>query len=554
MNLFVAKKPIFIFPIFILLLSCGGNKSTTNDDNVIMDIFSEKKVDAEAVGKDVQAYLGANPSFLVFEKDTFRNIKELQEMYTANESKSIWLSSKGVSKNANTILAQIDSLQKDGLEPNELYLQSLKKLADKINNNNANAAEKQQFDLGLSLAATKACNAMIHGGSISKDYNKDWFNKQDSGFVASKHIMRFLLNDSAAYTFNSLKPSMPEYAKFKNKLQELLNIKQAGGWPMIDGLKDSLLEGIDYPNLPKLRKRLQLEIGVPTNLTSTKMDADVRKAILQFQYQQDLRLSGKLDTSTLKKLNITVGTKINILKNNLERLRWIQKDLHQPYIWVNIPRMELEYKDKDTTQFKMRVVVGRKDRPTPTLNAVMSNVVINPGWSVPPTIMKEEIVPGIGRRGNGYLKRKGLKAFYRGREVDASRINANNFKQFSIQQKPGLNSALGAVKFNMPNPHAIYLHDTPHRNDFVKYYRAYSSGCVRVEKPRDFAEFVLQDTNYSKPKIDSMIRKKITKEVVMKKKVEVHLVYLTNGLDSAGNVLYLRDIYNKDAEMQTRWK
>jgi L,D-transpeptidase YcbB len=113
---------------------------------------------------------------------------------------------------------------------------------------------------------------------------------------------------------------------------------------------------------------------------------------------------------------------------------------------------------------------------------------------------------------------------------------------------------LQVVKFNMPNRHAIYLHDTPHREDFVKNYRAFSSGCVRVHKPREFAEFLLQDTLYTKLKIDSIARTKQTKDVRLKENLDVHIVYLTNGVDSAGNIMYWRDIYAQDAKFAGIWK
>jgi L,D-transpeptidase YcbB len=547
------KISVLLFSVIVLNNACKNGNSIQKPTEIIADIFNKDILDPVNIGKLVATDI-TNNAALVFQGDSIKNMAELQQLYKAFNNQPIWLTGDGVTKNGQDVLKNIIALQEDGINPQQLYVKQLQDLQQQILQKNCTDSIAKTYELGMSIACIKACKAMIYGQYNTSSYTKDWFNSNDTSFKVANYVSNTITKDSLAYLFKNLTPTLPEYAKFKAKLKELETIEKAGGWPLVSGLSDSLPIGFKNANIIKLRERLNKEIGVPKDVISNEMTTDVLTAINDFQYLHDLRLTGKLDTSTLKRLNQPIASKIKNIKSNLERIRWIQKDLHQPYVWVNVPKMDLEYIDNDSTQFKMKVVVGRTSRPTPMLNAIMSNVVINPGWNVPPTIMEEEVVPGIARRGGGYLSRRGLKAFYHGHEVDGSRINKNNYKAFSIQQKPGLNSALGAVKFNLPNPQAIYLHDTPHREDFVKYYRAYSSGCIRVSKPRDFAEFVINDSSYSKNNIDSMIRRKITKEVPLKQKVEVHIVYLTNGLDSLGNVLYLRDIYSKDAAMQGLWK
>jgi murein L,D-transpeptidase YcbB/YkuD len=233
---------------------------------------------------------------------------------------------------------------------------------------------------------------------------------------------------------------------------------------------------------------------------------------------------------------------------NMERMRWLKHDFPQPYIWVDVPKMELDYIEHDSVQYNMKVVVGTHRRPTTMLDARLENIVLSPPWTVPPVIMKEEIVPGIARRGGSYLSRRGLTAYdRRGRIVNASKINATNYKRYTVGQAPGYSSSLGEVKFNLPNPWSIYLHDTPHREDFVKTQRARSSGCIRVHRPKEFAAFLLQDTlQYSYAKIDSICKLRETVFIELNRDIMVHIVYLTNSLDSTGNVMYLKDIYAWD--------
>jgi L,D-transpeptidase YcbB len=546
---------ILFFVVLLCTISCNNNSNNTSQPTeIIKNIFSKDIINITAVEENIAKIILLDSNAFVFEKDSIKNIKDVKDLYAANSNKAIWISGDGVTKNSIAMLNNIIALQEDGMNTNKFYTTVLQNWQQQIIQKKCTDSIATLYEIGMSIACIKATKAIVKGQYQAKQFNDDWFNKNDSAFVVSNAISKSIQSDSLAYLFTDLLPKIPEYKALKNKLKMLLELEKKGTWETITGLSDSLPIGLKNENIIKLRQRLQAEIGLPKNIESNTMDADLQAAINYFQYLHDLKLTGKLDTATTKRLNQTLASKIKMIKSNLERIRWIPQQINQPYIWVNVPKMELEYINNDSTQFKMRVVVGRTSRPTPTLNAVMSNVVINPGWNVPPTIMEEEIVPGIARRGGSYLSRRGLKAFYHGREVDASRINSKNYKAYSIQQKPGLNSALGAVKFNLPNPHAIYLHDTPHREDFVKYYRASSSGCIRVSKPRDFAAFVINDSSYSKQNIDSMIRKKVTKEVPLKQKVDVHIVYLTNGIDSLGNVLYLRDIYNKDAAMQELWK
>jgi murein L,D-transpeptidase YcbB/YkuD len=215
---------------------------------------------------------------------------------------------------------------------------------------------------------------------------------------------------------------------------------------------------------------------------------------------------------------------------------------------VNIPQMNLSVFSKDSPVFYMRTVVGRASRPTPVIDAAMKHVVVSPPWTVPPTILEKDVLPGVLRRGGGYLARKGLKALDgNGKPIDPSMITMANYKRFSYTQKPGYNSSLGEIKFNMPNSESVYMHDTPHREDFPKANRALSSGCVRVHKPKEFARFVLNDSvKYSFTKIDSMCKERKTKYIPIGKPMQVYFAYLTAGVDSTGHFMYPADIYSWD--------
>ena len=217
--------------------------------------------------------------------------------------------------------------------------------------------------------------------------------------------------------------------------------------------------------------------------------------------------------------------------------------------------MELFFKRGGGDVMHMRVVVGKPVRQTPSLNANMANIVINPPWGVPPTILKQDVGPGISKSGSRkYLAKKGLKAYDRkGNKIDPSQITMANFKRYQYKQDPGDDNSLGYVKFNLPNKWDIYLHDTPHRNDFGNSYRALSSGCIRLHKPQEMALYILgeiEKKKYDQNKLDSLIHTHHTVWELLRNKIPVHIVYLTAFQDTTGNhVHFARDVYKRDVRL-----
>ena len=173
---------------------------------------------------------------------------------------------------------------------------------------------------------------------------------------------------------------------------------------------------------------------------------------------------------------------------------------------------------------------------------------------MPPTILKQDVVPGFAKSGKKYLDQKGLKAYdKKGKVVNASRLTAKNLKNYTYKQDAGDDNSLGYVKFNLPNPWDIYLHDTPHRGDFGKSFRALSSGCIRLQHPQEMAIFILSDLegrNYTQGRMDTLIETHKTRWEVLKTKIPVHIAYLTAFEDTTGkHVQFTRDIYHRDDKL-----
>jgi len=478
--------------------------------------------------------------------DSSYDSKVLINLYKGDNPKPIWINGDGVSAKGMQLLSELKNIDDDGLKPKDYLFDSLNNIQAQIKSKSVGERKLAVFELMMSYAFERAGKHLLMGKLVPLKLNEEWQNTNDSIWDADSSFIR-LENESVSAIYESLRPAHPWYKRFREVNRALKEL----GTATVDfsDIPANIQIGDSALSIPVLRRTLKQLVGRPFEVTSDKWDSNIEGAIKAYQKKNDLAESGKFDSQSRSSLIEKVDVKKVRLALNMERLRWLKKDFYEEFIWVNIPQMMVEYFEQDSVTFSMRSVVGRLSRKTPTLDSRMTNIVFNPPWYIPPTIMKEEIVPGIARRGGSYLTRRGLVATRGGRKVNPSRINKGNYMNYAVMQKPGRNSALGSVKFNFPNFEAIFLHDTNHRGDFGRKYRAKSSGCIRVQHPRDFAEFMLRDSTYSLPKIDKIIKRKNTQSVKVKRDIGVHIVYLTNAVDSQGNVVQVNDLYKWDKEM-----
>lgn len=543
--------PGFLGSFLILFLSAcdagfsNGDKNGEKDPETIVQALNWKP---EALSQSIREKVMEWPKDSSYNPDdTFIVEQELLRLYDQVEFQPFWIKTEGVPHYATDMVAQLADLRYDGLSDSFYNASTLKSMQQSLDP--GNTASIANWEIEMSKTFIQASHDLLSGRYFYQKQNKEWKNRNDSMINWKKIFQSSTTAGDFKEVFNQMRPNHRWYRALRNEFIRLDTLRSGFQTLQVTALKDSIPMGFVSPEIVSVRKRLYAEIALPTDTSNQTWTPDLLEALKFFQYRHQIRETGKMDTATIRRLNTNLDEKLRKLALNMERMRWLRHDFQQPFIWVNIPKMDMEYVEKDSIQFAMRVVIGRPGRPTPSLDSKIENIVFSPPWIVPPTIMREEVVPGIARRGGSYLARRGLKAYdRRGRVVNASMINSKNFRSFSIGQAPGYRSSLGEVKFNMPNPWSIYMHDTPHREDFVKFNRAYSSGCVRVHKPKEFAAFLLRDSlKYSYSMIDSICKKRKTIFVPMKRQVNVHFVYLTTSVDSAGNVMFLKDVYNWDA-------
>ena len=278
----------------------------------------------------------------------------------------------------------------------------------------------------------------------------------------------------------------------------------------------------------------------------------VTEAVKRFQVRHGLAVTGTMTPRTLSALNVPVQKRIKQLEASLERLNDMNFPFGQRYVVVNIPAAFAEAVESDTVVRRYRVIVGKTEKPSPTLTAEITSVNLNPTWTVPSSIAKTEISAHM-RKDPGYLSRMHMDVLdahdtlIDPRSVDWSGARAPNF---TVRQQSGAWNALGAVKIDMPNPYSVYMHDTSQRNLFNDDYRFDSHGCSRVDNVRDLAAWLVKDMpQWGRASIDAAIATGQRQDIHLPKKVPVAWIYLTAWMTKDQTVQFRNDIYDRDEQL-----
>jgi L,D-transpeptidase YcbB len=271
-----------------------------------------------------------------------------------------------------------------------------------------------------------------------------------------------------------------------------------------------------------------------------------------FQARHTLHEDGAFGPATLAAMNVPVTERIQTVRLNLDRWRWLPRDLGEEFLLVNVAGFELELVARDSVIESMNVVVGRTANRTPLFRDSVQYVVVNPYWNVPMSIAREEIIPAL-RQDPYHLERNGYEVLYGDRVVDSRSIRADELEtgRYLIRQRPGPNNALGAVKFMFPNDMNIYLHDTPADHLFSQETRAFSYGCIRVERPADLARVLL--TRYGGQddgEYDRLRAAESERWVTLETRVPIYILYFTAWAREDGTLLFHPDIYDRDEALR----
>ena len=344
------------------------------------------------------------------------------------------------------------------------------------------------------------------------------------------------------------------YNRLTAALAHYRGIAEQGGWPELPP-GPALKPGQQDVRVPLLRRRLALEgdLIAPVSEDDDRYGTTLEAAVRRFQDHHGLAVDGIVGPATRRALNVDIEARIAQISINRDRYSQFPRDLGERYLIVNAAAAMLELIENEQTVFASRVIVGAPRTPTPVLQGTIDGVVFNPSWYIPRSIIVNEILPKL-RRDPRYLAKENIVIIARqsdpfGLAIDWSRISARQFTS-RLRELPSPHNALGRIKFDLHSPYSIYLHDTPEKALFERPTRFLSHGCVRVERPRELAAYLLADQGWNEDRIDATIALETTQRVSLTSPLPVYLTYLTAFVDAQGVVQFRDDVYGRDRRLK----
>jgi murein L,D-transpeptidase YcbB/YkuD len=481
------------------------------------------------------------------------NVAALRPLYRARAYQPIWLRDTGrLSRAGKTLLAQLDGVDQDGLDPAHFHVDEVRAL---LASSEAEAPAKLELLLS---------HLLIHYATDVGAGRLDPKQVDPKLFVFPREIRGTSIVENATRArdleqyLDGLAPQSDAYRRLRSALKHLRDVARAGGWPKIpDGL--ALKPGLSDSRTATLRARLRATGELAAGGEDIVFDAPLEVAIKRFQARNGLTVDGVVGSATRAALNVTVHDRIEQIIVNMERLRWLPDALGPDYVVVNIADFSLTAVQGGKERMAMRVVVGRLYRQTPIFVSKIEAIEANPFWTVPAIIAKEDLLPKI-IADPSYLVRNRFEVFSGSREaarkldplqIDWAGLSGRGFP-YKLRQEPGANNALGRYKFHFPNPFAVYLHDTPSRELFKSPQRTFSSGCIRLEDARALASLLLEgESQVTKDALDEAVSSGVNKTFRLSRSLPIVVTYATAWVDDVG-VLQLRpDIYGRDAALAT---
>lgn len=524
----------FYFVFFIVgILSCKDKIKFYQYDNAsyfpeIAMFNNEKvKIDSTLINKE-------NDSLLL-------------EFYIKYNNYSIWHKKEYRS----FIINEIKNCENDGLNPEDYNFSKLN--VSNKDYNSFSESEVANYDILLSKSARLFVSNINKGKLNPYKLYSDW-DLGKKQIDENKILFDCIDNDNFSNAIESVKPQHFVYKQLKNALIKLKSYPDKS-FDNID-IKEKITPGSSSEYVVKMKRKLLFwgDLKGKDSALTKVYDQPTQEAVIKFQKRHGLFPDAIVGKGTIEALNFTKSQRIEQVVANMERWRWCVNDLGNHYILVNIPDYKLTvYKNNDSI-LTHKVVVGKVSRKTPILSSKISNIVLNPTWTVPPTILREDVFPAALRNKIAF-RRKGLRIINsNGKEISPSAWKKVNANKYRYVQNPSRNNSLGSMKIDFPNNYSVYLHDTNHRNLFVNNFRALSSGCVRVENPLHLAKYIINDSiNWNEEKITNKTQNKPlrTTFIKIKEDIFVHQFYYTAWFEN--EILQFRDdVYGYDSDLYSK--
>lgn len=526
---------------FVFLLSCKEEKkSSDTGGGFFSNLFSSESLTELDPSEVTQALDELKATGVLSMED------EVHSFYARRDGKPFW----NTDALRKAYLNQLNQTEKDGLRPEDYHLQALKELQETAPESPQDHAH---LEILLSDSFLNLAHDLFYGKLDPRELHEIWDVERESLQLDS--IANNIENDNQLTALlEDLRPNHPVYQGLVQSLSEIReSLKEEQ--PVFDQIPtgEAIEPGDTDSRIPAIGARLQqLDfLDTSVDLGSTTYTPELEEAITAFQQSKHMAADGIIGKTTLRELNMTLEDRYKQVLVNLERWRWYPRDLGQHYILINIPQYKLVVvKDGDTIR-SHNVVAGTKQRQTPIFSDQLDHIVLNPTWTLPPTIKSEDVLPKAANDPSYFANNNMIVSSAQGETVDPSTVDwsSSAARNYTITQRPGATNPLGRVKIMYPNQYSIYLHDTPAQGLFERSERAASSGCVRVEGALELAQYVVQNQpSGSKEEIDSVLQTGKTTNVSISEPIKVYHFYWTAWRE-AGETQFTEDVYSMDQKI-----
>lgn len=453
--------------------------------------------------------------------------KQVVSMYQKNSYNFIWYDKKGRKETADVIYNKINNLFEDGVLSKVPYKETLDALFQKTS-----AKPDIDVELFLSNYYFYYANKVLQGIDDTKSDELGWYLPREKKSYIT--YLDSLLVDPKL--IDKKERHIEQYYKMKTVLKRYRDIEEKGGWNAVTVPANfvSIKPGDSSDVVAKIRTRLFLTGDIDVDSGNKLYGYSLQQAVLKYKKRNGFALDKTILQKHINEMNVPVSSRIKTIIVNMERCRWVSTDIGKAkeFIVVNIPSYRLTYFKEGKVALESKVVVGTALNKTVIFSGMMSYIVFSPYWNVPKSILIKEILPAI-KKNKSYLSKHNME-WHKG----------------NVRQKPGVDNSLGLVKFLFPNNNNIYLHDTPSKQLFNEEKRAFSHGCIRVEKPKELANLILEgDTNWTPEKIDIAMNKGKESWYTLKNKIPVYIGYFTAWVDNDGAINFYKDIYTRDEQL-----
>lgn len=479
--------------------------------------------------------------------------RRLTELYYSNGLQPFWIENDKPGPRGADVLAVLEDAGSHGLDPADYFVDSIHRYW-----NSNDPAGLMRLDILLTLGMMRYVADQREGRmeprtvdpelfATASDVEVDWDDLRKSAFEAPD--IRAFLDQQA--------PPFPQYVELQKKLAEYRILAEKGGWLSIPAGK-VLKPGMKDQRIKIIRKRLVATKELDArNMDSAVFDKAMEKAVRRFQKRHNLNPDGVVGKQTLASMNVPVISRIKQIIVNMERYRWLKRSMHDRLVVVNIAGFEAIAGKPGQFDLTMPVIVGKKYHKTPVFSDTIKYVVFNPYWNLTPSIARNETLPKL-KKDPHYLKKHNMRIF-KGWGADApeldpttidwSKVSKRDMNKYHVRQDPGPENALGTLKLVFPNKYNVYLHDTPAHGLFKQKQRAFSHGCIRMDRPADMAAWVLggEEKGWSLAQVNEVIASRKRKVAVLDQPVPVYIIYRTAYVDLKDHILYFyEDIYGRD--------